>query len=77
MPLEEFNTSVESVFDNGANAKVVAGQGVINVLGYNGNVEVFNAQGVAIYSGAKKTINVAPGIYIIRAANTTFKVVVR
>lgn len=75
--LNEFNTAVESVFDNGENAKVAAAQGTITISGYNGDVQVYNAQGVTIYSGAEKTINVAPGIYIIRAANTTFKVVVR
>ena len=63
-----------------ANATVSASAGMISVVGYNGNVEVYTTDGrLAATAKAQGTaqIQMASGLYIVRAGNTAAKVIVK
>ena len=61
-------------------AKAIASVGSISFIGCT-SAEVYNPQGVRLYSGNDSQISIAPGLYIVKLAtidgNKTAKVVVR
>lgn len=59
-----------------AAVKVIAGAGVINVVGEAKTIEVYSASGALVSAGAA-TVECAPGIYLVRVDGNITKVVVR
>jgi len=58
-------------------AAITAGAGVIRVAGTDAPAAVYTVSGAKVYEGTDRTISVAAGIYIVKAGDTTAKVVVR
>ena len=61
----------------GAEAQtIIAGKGVISVTG-NGNIAVYDVSGRTIYSGKAGDIAVVPGMYIVKTATTSCKLLIK
>lgn len=52
-------------------------KGAIVIAGSDGNAAVTTASGTVLYQGGDSTVDVAPGMYIVRAGKTVRKVIVR
>jgi hypothetical protein len=74
--IPKVSTGVNTV--SGASVKAFATGNVINITGTDAQARVWDVAGRAVYSGADRQINVASaGVYIVKVADKTFKVVVR
>lgn len=61
----------------GAEAQtIIAGKGVISVTG-NGNIAVYDVSGRTIYTGKAGDIAVVPGMYIVKTATTSCKLLIK
>ncbi|MCH4156174.1 MAG: hypothetical protein LKF31_07725 [Muribaculaceae bacterium] len=69
-----FVTSVDGIENVGL--RVVASGGSINILGADGVVQVYGAEGRLVYAGTNRTISVPAGLYIVKTGGRTFKVLV-
>jgi hypothetical protein len=62
---------------SGASVKAFASQRVINIVGTDATAHVYDVSGRAVYAGADRQISVAStGLYLVRVAGKTFKVLV-
>jgi hypothetical protein len=61
---------------NAASARVIAGNGVINVIGSYNTINVYNAAGMLI-SRNQANVNCAPGMYLVQVNNKVSKVIVK
>lgn len=69
---------VESVVSDADNVVVTVNGHEINVEGTAGNISVTGMDGQTVYSGPATTVSVAQGgVYIIRAAGRSFKIMVK
>lgn len=67
-------TALEGLGMADAQIKVVAGAVVVE--GFDGVVEVYNAQGACVYTGTDSRIELNGGVYIVRAGTKVAKVVI-
>ncbi len=70
--LDEIQTSVEGIEAEGAT--IVVGKGFIDLMGVQGNV--YAADGRIAYSGADR-VELAAGVYVVKTARETLKVIVK
>ena len=69
---------VEGVQADADNVTVTANGREINIEGVYGNVSVTDISGQSVYSGPATTVSVAQGgVYIVRAAGRSFKIMVK
>ncbi len=60
------------------NITVTVNGNEINVTGYDGNISVTNLSGRTVYNGPATTVAVSEsGLYIVRAADKTWKLMVK
>lgn len=69
-------TNSVSLIDENNAVKVYSTPGAINVDGTDNNITVYRFDGTQVSSG-KKYIETAPGLYIVKADNKAFKVIVK
>ena len=70
----DYSAGVEDVVGDGVEVKVVDGAVVAEGCA---EMEVYSMSGQLVYRGAGRADNLAPGIYAVRAAGKTVKVMVR
>ncbi|MCM1333288.1 MAG: leucine-rich repeat domain-containing protein [Bacteroides sp.] len=70
----DYSTGVEDIAGDGVEVKVVDGTVVAEGCA---EMEVYSMSGQLVYRGAGRADNLAPGIYAVRAAGKTVKVMVR
>lgn len=59
-----------------AEAQIKVVSGAVVVEGFDGVVEVYNAQGACVYTGTDSRIELNGGVYIVRAGTKAVKVVI-
>lgn len=70
----DYSAGVEDIAEDGVEVKVV--DGAVVAEGCT-EMEVYSMSGQLVYRGAGRADNLAPGIYAVRAAGKTVKVMVR
>jgi hypothetical protein len=62
----------------GSEVKAFATGNVVNILGTDAKAQVFDAAGRTVYAGADRQITIGTnGLYLVKVAGKTFKVVIR
>lgn len=73
----DITTGVDNI-EADVNCGIIGGNGVITIGEAAGNnVTIYNISGQKIYENAQGSINVAPGVYIVKTDNATVKVAVK
>lgn len=70
-------TGVTDMIYNAENSSITVADGAIVIEGSEGKALVSTTAGVVVYQGGDNTVNVAPGMYIVRANNTVKRVLVK
>lgn len=73
----DITTGVDNIEADG-DCGISGGNGVITIGEAAGNnVTIYNISGQKIYENAQGTVNVAPGVYVVKTENATVKVAVK